>query len=68
MENYDHYDPNDVRYRDSDTYDVESQYAQDDNKSVSNTFQSSDDGDGDGNSHNKYFVELVRYTSTIDAR
>ncbi|XP_058758233.1 protein FAR1-RELATED SEQUENCE 5-like [Vicia villosa] len=58
MENYDHYCSNDVRCRDSDTSDAESDYAQDDSNSVSSAFQSSDDGDGDANSHNDDFGEL----------
>ncbi|CAI8605240.1 unnamed protein product [Vicia faba] len=57
IENYDHYDSNDVRCRDSDTSDAKSDYALDDNNSVSSAFQSSDDGDGDDNSHNTDSIE-----------
>ncbi|XP_058746412.1 protein FAR1-RELATED SEQUENCE 11-like [Vicia villosa] len=52
MENHNDYDSN------NDEYVTESDYAQDDNNSVSSAFQSSDDGDGDDISHNEDFGEL----------
>ncbi|CAK8538104.1 unnamed protein product [Lathyrus sativus] len=58
MKNYDNFDFNDVHFTDGDIFDVKLNDVEDDSYSVSNGYQSLDDGDDADNIHNDDLVEV----------